>query len=189
MSEDSTKKHDGSSLETRRSLEPMPIARKPQEDPLPSQDSEPRSESSSKKRSWLRRFLAGEPSDSRRGDREAIPGLVAYFFTGGGPVAHQVQDISKEGIYVLTKERWYPDTLIRLTLSDEREPSAEMSLTLHARVARSGSNGVGFEFVLFEKKDLEKSAASQVEDKTLLVSRAQYHKFLRRFKSAIRDRS
>jgi hypothetical protein len=185
---DDLKKNDESSpLETRRSLEPTQLITRPEEEPAPEPDIE-RLERFTNKKSWWRRFLAGEPPDPRSSPREPIPGLVAYFFTGGAPTPHLVRDISKDGIYVITKERWYPDTLLRITLSDERDPSADLSLTLHARVARAGSDGVGFEFVLFEKQDLDESITSQVEDQTLLVGRAQFEKFLKRFKSATKDR-
>ncbi len=187
MAENLTKKGEDSPLERRRSLEPTELVTRPEEERAPELDIE-RQESFSKRKSWWRRFLAGEPPDPRSSQREVIPGLVAHFFTGGAPKAHPVRNISKDGIYVITKERWYPDTLLRITLSDERDPSADMSITLHARVARAGSDGVGFEFVLFEKQDLDETITSQVEDQTMLVGKAQFEKFLKRFKSATKDR-
>jgi hypothetical protein len=139
----------------------------------------------SKKKSWWRRFLAGEPPDPRKAEREPIPGLVAYFFTGGAPIAHQVQDISANGLYVLTEERWYPDTVIRVTLSDQRDPSREISLTLHARAARSGADGVGLQFFLLEKKDLDRNNSLQENDPTLVVTKNQLEDFVRRFKASL----
>jgi hypothetical protein len=139
----------------------------------------------SKKKSWWRRFLAGEPLDPRKAEREPIPGLVAYFFTGGAPIAHEVLDISANGLYVLTKERWYPDTVIRVTLSDQRDPSREISLTLHARAARSGADGVGLQFFLLEKKDLDRNNSLQENDPTLVVTKNQLEDFVRRFKGSL----
>lgn len=139
----------------------------------------------SKKKSWWRRFLAGEPSDPRKSDREPIPGLVAYFFTGSAPIAHEVRDISANGLYVLTEERWYPDTVIRVTLSDQRDPAREISLTLHARAARSGADGVGLQFFLFEKRDLDRNSSLKENDPTMVVTKDQLEDFVRRFKASL----
>lgn len=135
------------------------------------------------KKSWWRRFLAGDPPDLRRGERESIPGLVAYFFTGGAPVAQKVRDISATGLYVLTDERWYPNTALRVTLSDERDPDRQVSITLFARVARSGSDGVGMQFVLVRKKDLNQSKSSDRDDQSLTVTKEQMEDFVRKFKA------
>jgi uncharacterized protein len=99
-------------------------------------------------RSWLQRLLAPEPADNRRTARQAVPGLSAYFFTGGAPVAHEVRDISLTGMYVFTNERWYPGTMVRMTISDSSDRSAERSITLNTTVVRSGDDGVGLRFVL-----------------------------------------
>jgi hypothetical protein len=104
-------------------------------------------------RSWLQRLLAPEPPDPRKAKREALDGLSAYFFTGGAPVAHGVRDVSLTGLYVLTSERWYPGTMVRMTLTDRHEPTAERSITLNATVMRSGDDGVGLRFVLQNPKD------------------------------------
>jgi hypothetical protein len=140
----------------------------------------------SKKKNWLRRFLAGEPPDPRKAERESIPGLVAYFFTGGAPIAHQVLDISANGLYVITQESWYPDTVIRVTLSDERDQSRKVSITLHARVARIGGDGVGLQFFLLGKKDLERVRSLQENDPALIVTKNQLKDFVRRFKANLR---
>lgn len=183
MSEDSTKNAGGGPPEKRRPLELVRAANKPQEDATPQQDSE-RSGKYQQKKSWWRRFLAGEPPDPRKGQREIIPGLVAYFFTGGAPVAHPVLNISRDGLYVLTNERWYPDTLIRITLSDEREPSSEMSLTAHARVARSGSDGVGLEFVFpSTNKGARRGLAEVHLDSVDGATAERIEQFIKRFKS------
>ena len=136
------------------------------------------------KKSWWRRFLAGEPPDPRKAERDSIPGLVAYFFTGGAPIAHKVRDISATGLYVLTDERWYPNTALRVTLSDERDPSRQVSITLFAKVARSGSDGVGMKFGLVRKKDLDQSKSSDNEDRSLTVTKEQLADFVRRFKAS-----
>jgi hypothetical protein len=147
-------------------------------------DGEPRLTGYVKKKSWWRRFLAGEPPDPRKAERESIPGLVAYFFTGGAPIAHKVGNISANGLYVLTEERWYPDTALRVTLSDERDPSRQVSITLFARVARSGSDGLGMQFGFVRKKDVDQRKASANDDQSLTVTKEQMEDFVRRFKAS-----
>jgi hypothetical protein len=99
-------------------------------------------------RNWFQRLLFGDSPEPRSGSRVAIPGLIAYFFTGGTPMPHEVSDISTSGIYIVTIERWYIGTIVRLTLSDRHDPKTERSLTVNAKVARFGNDGVGFEFLL-----------------------------------------
>jgi hypothetical protein len=105
------------------------------------------------KKSWLQKLLGVEPPDPRKAQRETLPGLTAYFFTGGTPVGHGVKDISLTGMYVVTSERWYPGTMVRMTLTDRHEPTIERSITLNATVMRWGNDGVGLRFVLQNPKE------------------------------------
>jgi len=98
-------------------------------------------------RSWLQRWLNPEPTQPRKAQRESVSGLTAYFFTGGAPVAHAVRDISTSGMYVFTHERWYPGTVVRMTLTDRQQPTAEHSITVNMAVMRFGDDGVGLQFV------------------------------------------
>jgi hypothetical protein len=100
------------------------------------------------RKGWLQRLLLGDPKEPRVAPRVALPELVAYFFTGGAPTPNQVRDISTSGLYIVTSERWYIGTLIRLTLCDRYQSSAARSLTVNAKVVRWGNDGVGLEFVL-----------------------------------------
>jgi hypothetical protein len=94
--------------------------------------------------------LESTPSDRRLSARLLKPGLVAYYFTGGPPRAHNIANISITGFYLQTEERWMPGTIIRMTLqmigSKGDEPTD--TLTVHSRVVRWGADGEGFEFVL-----------------------------------------
>jgi hypothetical protein len=99
----------------------------------------------------LGRWLFSEPADPRGNLRKPVPGLVAHFFTGGAPQAHEIRDVSPTGLYVVTTERWYPGTVIRMTLSkpDNGQSPTERSITIQARSVRWGNDGVGLQF-LFE---------------------------------------
>jgi len=105
-------------------------------------------------RGWLERWLFPDRPDQeqnkRQAPRELAPGLAAYFWTGGVPQAHVIRDVSATGLYVVTEERWYLGTLVRLTLTKagEGEPGAERSISVHGRAVRWGVDGVGLEFVV-----------------------------------------
>ncbi len=61
-----------------------------------------------------------------------------------------MHDISATGLYVVTEERWYPGTLILMTLHNTHagEEIAERSISVLSRAVRWGNDGVGLQFVL-----------------------------------------
>ena len=95
--------------------------------------------------------LAG-PQDRRRSLRYQAPGLVAYYWTGGLPKAHEVADISPLGFYLRTSAPWVLHTMVRMTLqrSDKREGHPMHSLTVLAKIVRIDPDGIGHEFVFNE---------------------------------------
>lgn len=111
---------------------------------------EPGREGSAGKRSWLDRWLYPDPPDPRKAPRQPAPGITASFWTECSPNVFEIRDLSATGLYVVTEERWYPGTVIRITLTmpDAKEPHAEPSITVIAKAVRSGNDGVGLEFVL-----------------------------------------
>ena len=90
--------------------------------------------------------------DRRRALRSPLQGLVAYYWTGGVPQAYKIGDISTKGVYLLTDDRWAPETVILITLqkTDKDEDDPEGSISVQSRVARWGLDGLGLEFVLSE---------------------------------------
>jgi uncharacterized protein len=112
-------------------------------------------------RGWLERWWSPDP---RRAPREPATGLAAYYWTGGPPQAHPVRDISSTGLYVVTEERWYPGTLILMTLqnSGSGDEVAERTICVHSRAVRWGKDGVGLQFVLQnESRDSSMAAADR----------------------------
>jgi hypothetical protein len=106
-------------------------------------------------KSWLERWWSPDPGkapDMRKASREMSPGVAAYYWTGAAPKAHSVKDISSAGLYVVTEERWYPGTLILMTLQAEGggEGGVEHSIAVHSRAVRWGNDGVGLQFILQE---------------------------------------
>ena len=98
-------------------------------------------------KSWLQNLLS---SDRRRAKRLPLPGLVAYYWTGSTPRAYQVADVSLSGLYLLTEERWYPGTLVMMTLqrTDSEGRNLDDAIAVQTRVVRWGTDGLGLSFVL-----------------------------------------
>jgi PilZ domain len=125
-------------------------------EPLPDYAPEPK-----RKFSWRIRALrwlfpdlviheSPKPRDRRRADRQSLPGLIAYFFTGGAPEPHKIRNISVTGFFLETEDRWMPGTVVRMTLqklgSKGDDPSD--TITVNSRIVRWGPDGEGFEFIL-----------------------------------------
>ena len=96
---------------------------------------------------WLKDLISRE---RRRAKRKNSSALVAYYWDGSAPVAHTVRDASTSGFYLLTDQRWYRGTMIRMTLQEKSISSngKGRSIEVLARVIRSGTDGVGFAFVM-----------------------------------------
>ena len=156
--------------------------------PSPSPRSESLARMKAEPRSWFKRLVMGDaPPDPRKATRESLPGLIAYFFTGGTPKAHSVRDISTTGMFIITNARWYPGTVIRITLTDRHDPTVERSITVNAKAARWGSDGVGLEF-LFEGTDRRRKKTARHEDENTGVDLGQLEEFLSMYKAAPRQR-
>src|SRR5271170_2566033 len=88
-------------------------------------------------------------TDRRAAKRQPMPPLAAYFWNGGSPKAHAVRDISSTGLFLVTDERWYPRTLVRVTLqkTDGADNDTQRSITVESMVVRWGTDGVGLELL------------------------------------------
>ena len=97
--------------------------------------------------SWFARLWSKDRRRAKR--RDALP-LVAHYWDGASPEPRQVRDIGVDGMYLVTEDRWYPNTLIKMTLtrSDKAEGEPDRSVAVTARVVRVGTDGVAFAFVL-----------------------------------------
>ena len=106
-------------------------------------------------RSWLERWWSPDP---RRAPRDLSPGLAAYYWNGATPMAHGIRDISSSGLYVVTEERWYPGTLVLMTLqrTDCGEELEERAIAVQSRAVRWGNDGVGLKFVLPDAQDIKR---------------------------------
>ncbi|HUD54455.1 MAG TPA: hypothetical protein VMR02_04460 [Terracidiphilus sp.] len=93
---------------------------------------------------------AERPRDRRRADRQSLPGLIAYYFTGGAPEPHKISNISVTGFYLHTDERWMPGTVVRMTLQRVGSKGDDPSdiISVNSKIVRWGADGEGFEFIL-----------------------------------------
>ena len=97
-------------------------------------------------------------------------------------MGHPVRDISPTGMFIVTEERWYPGTVIRVTLTDRHNPTAERSITVNAKAVRWGSDGVGLEFVL-DGTNRRKSLNAGRMERANGMDPEEIEEFLRVYKS------
>ena len=110
--------------------------------------------------------------DRRNAKRQTSLPLVAYYWDGAEPLAHGILDASLAGVYLLTKQRWYPGTIVTLTLQRARAAAndPDRSIAVNSRVVRSGPDGVGLVFVPSppqNSRNADTSSLRAADDKTL----------------------
>lgn len=104
---------------------------------------------------WFKKISSAE---QRKAQRMKAPLLVAYYWDGGAPIAHQVQDISSTGFYLLTTERWLLGTMVTMMLQRTDVTNGHSGVEPHipvlSKVVRLDKDGVGFTFIpLDERKE------------------------------------
>jgi len=119
--------------------------------------------------------------ERRRVERKGRLPLVAHYWDGGAPMAHEVRDISDQGLYLLTEHRWYPGTLVMLSLQrgDLPESDPDRSITVSAKVIRSGTDGVGFLLALPQ----EQARTSMNDGMPLGADKRSFERFLSRLRA------
>lgn len=100
--------------------------------------------------SWFEWLIGRE---RRRAERRKTVRLIAHYWDGAAPRGHDIRDISSTGLYLLTEQRWYPGTLVTMSLQRAGLPDSDpdRSIRVNAKVVRSDSDGVGLAFVTTEK--------------------------------------
>lgn len=125
---------------------------------------------------FLRQVFERLAPAMKRAERKSATGFIAHHGSGVGARQDDVQNISCTGLYLLTKERWLPGTVVSLALqmTGSLEQGSERRIMLRARVARWGDDGVGLSFVLPEDPDAQQwksllqTAAEQSEPNSVL---------------------
>lgn len=97
--------------------------------------------------SWINRLLN---TDRRASGRIPSPDLVVYCWEAGESIAHGVLDASPTGMLMATEERWFPGTIIVLTLQRKGagRDDRDRTFTLKGEVVRVDKRGIGIEFVV-----------------------------------------
>jgi hypothetical protein len=153
---------------------------------------------------WVKRWL--ERLLDRRACPRIVTPLVAHYWDGGATQAHPVKNVSAEGAYILTGTRWYPGTIVDMTLQYDPhylrvagiagDPNA--ALVFRAKVVRFGPDGVGVQFLYLskERERFEKfiaEAHARAEDggypgrQKLIASPAQERNQIANFPPPIRN--
>jgi hypothetical protein len=93
--------------------------------------------------------------ERRNAERLPDPRLAAFYWNGAAPMEHGIRDISSTGFFLIKEERWYPGTLVMMTLQKkgEAEDSPGRSISVQSKAVRWGSDGVGLEFFLPDGKE------------------------------------
>jgi hypothetical protein len=123
--------------------------------------------------SWLSKLFA--PPDRRKASRHPSPPLLAFYWDGESPKPHAVPDISRNGIFVKTEDRWTASSILRVTLqtqSEDPQKSGE-TITVQCRVVRAEEDGVGMAILLAEENRSGSPAALGSP-----ATRRQFKKFI-----------
>lgn len=103
--------------------------------------------------------------DRRAARRKRWPRLVAYDSTGGTLEVHGVKDMSANGLYLMTEERWPLGTQVTMTLQRtdalDEDPKKNV-IVVQLRVMRWGKDGVGLAFMQSEAEVSPLMALSSV---------------------------
>ena len=101
-------------------------------------------------KNWFNEML--QSRERRRAARLTAPRLIAYYWDGAAPAPHTIRDISSTGFYLLTDARWYPGTLITMTLQATymSEDRAGRHIAVQSVVVRVDVDGVGLAFATQE---------------------------------------
>lgn len=133
----------------------------------------------------MKEWFKSRSQERRKAERQDAPEVVAHYWDGAAPAAHTIRNISASGLYILTEQRWYPGTLVMLTLQkkDSVREDADRSITVQSKVVRSGPDGVGLVFVPAEHEEKRAASGSSGDpDHFLTAGRKAIARFLHQVK-------
>ena len=100
---------------------------------------------------WFKRISSPE---HRKAQRTKGPLLVAYYWDGSAPISRTIQNISSNGFYLVTRERWLPGTMVTMTLQRtnmaHENSGTDRHISVLSKVVRLDEDGVGFAFIPLE---------------------------------------
>jgi hypothetical protein len=103
-------------------------------------------------KNWFEELMS---EHRRRAQRYIEPRLVAFYWDGAVPKPRYIRDVSNTGFYLMTDQRWYPGTLITMTLqrTEKSDDGSKSSIAVQAKVIRPGEDGVAMAFVFPKAED------------------------------------
>lgn len=90
--------------------------------------------------------------------------LVASFWNGGAPKQCEIKRVDRSGAYLLTADRWYPGTVVVMTLHYDPyylrvaavAGDRDASVRARGRVVAPGPDGVEVSFVFLNDEEQER---------------------------------
>ena len=139
----------------------------------------PRKEEGKAAKPWRGRWWMPDP---RRSPRFPAPELSAYYWDGARPEPRAVRDISASGMYLVTEERWYPGTMVMITLNrtDVEEGAPDRSIMVQSQAVRWDDDGVGLQFVLIDPAEARKHGIPHMKG----AGKEDLERFLERLRKA-----
>jgi Flp pilus assembly protein TadG len=112
----------------------------------------------------VKRWLLQDNAPSPRAPRVMKPEILVHYWDGAAPDGRRLRDISETGAYILTTERWYSGTIIRIVLQGRRSSAQNgssavspevpaASICVPAQVVRQGDDGVAVTFIFSNKRE------------------------------------
>lgn len=91
--------------------------------------------------------------EQRKAARLTVPNLIAFLGSIRTAQPYDIGDISSTGVYLITRERWTPDTVMPVTLLRTKNGRNDTvtTITLQSTVVRCGPDGVAFAFLPDER--------------------------------------
>ncbi|MBS1798686.1 MAG: pilus assembly protein [Acidobacteria bacterium] len=117
---------------------------------------------------WLDKLVS---SERRKAERSIPYELVVHYWNGDVPTGHSARDISSAGIFLLTEDRWYPGTLVMLSLqragASMNDP--DRAIMVKGQVIRSDKDGVALALLATTSAPMEvrDTFSSGVDEKTI----------------------
>ncbi len=125
---------------------------------------------------WFEELMS---QHQKRAQRHVEPRLVAFYWDGAAPKPNYLRDVSSTGFYLLTEQRWYPGTLITMTLqrTEKNDDGTRSSIAVQAKVIRSGEDGMAVAFV-FQQAEEGRRVRSIIADSVSVADKKGLDLFL-----------
>jgi hypothetical protein len=101
---------------------------------------------------WLKAWIAAL-KDRRESERKPLF-LVAYYWNGAAPRPYEVKGVSLDGAYIVTSDRWYMGTVLRITFQyGDGSAQGSPSHVARAKLVRFGPDGIGVRLIYLSREE------------------------------------